>query len=133
MHLTITSFLALCVCAKAFTPLSLPTIDSIQANGITNNYDKSMSSRKSLLQMADVASDTKLEESEASSKLTLPIPAMMDEGIFKFNKILIDSVYNIICFFYPVTGGKRDFARFYVLETVARVPYFAYLSVMHLR
>lgn len=83
--------------------------------------------------MADVASDTKLEESEASSKLTLPIPAMMDEGIFKFNKILIDSVYNIICFFYPVTGGKRDFARFYVLETVARVPYFAYLSVMHLR
>ena len=34
---------------------------------------------------------------------------------------------------YPVTGGPRDFARFYVLETVARVPYFAYLSVMHLR
>ena len=27
----------------------------------------------------------------------------------------------------------RDFARFYVLETLARVPYFAYLSVMHLR
>lgn len=76
--------------------------------------------------MADVASP----EPEPP---VLPTPAMMDEGIFKFNKILIDSVYNIICFFYPVTGGKRDFARFYVLETVARVPYFAYLSVMHLR
>jgi hypothetical protein len=57
----------------------------------------------------------------------------MDERIFNFNKIVIDTVYDIICFLYPVTGGPRDFARFYVLETVARVPYFAYLSVMHLR
>merc|ERR1712070_721366 len=52
---------------------------------------------------------------------------------YNFNKILIDTVYDVICFFYPVKGTKRDFARFYVLETVARVPYFAYLSVMHLR
>lgn len=29
-------------------------------------------------------------------------------------------------------GKGRDFARFYVLETVARVPYFAYMSVLHL-
>jgi len=57
----------------------------------------------------------------------------MDEGIYNFNKIVIDSVYDIICLFYPVKGTKRDFARFYVLETVARVPYFAYLSVQHLR
>eukprot|EP00594_Rhizosolenia_setigera_P007128 CAMPEP_0178953344 /NCGR_PEP_ID=MMETSP0789-20121207/8368_1 /TAXON_ID=3005 /ORGANISM="Rhizosolenia setigera, Strain CCMP 1694" /LENGTH=302 /DNA_ID=CAMNT_0020634595 /DNA_START=174 /DNA_END=1082 /DNA_ORIENTATION=- len=60
-------------------------------------------------------------------------PQMMEEGIYKFNKTLIDTVYNIICFLYPVRGNKRDFARFFVLETVARVPYFAYLSVMHLR
>lgn len=58
---------------------------------------------------------------------------LMDEGIFNFNKWVIDTVYDIICFIYPVTGKARDFARFYVLETVARVPYFAYLSVMHLR
>ena len=57
----------------------------------------------------------------------------MDERIYTFNKVVIDTVYNIICAIYPVTGSKRDFARFYVLETVARVPYFAYLSVMHLR
>eukprot|EP00283_Hemiselmis_rufescens_P022306 CAMPEP_0173450426 /NCGR_PEP_ID=MMETSP1357-20121228/44707_1 /TAXON_ID=77926 /ORGANISM="Hemiselmis rufescens, Strain PCC563" /LENGTH=328 /DNA_ID=CAMNT_0014417111 /DNA_START=38 /DNA_END=1024 /DNA_ORIENTATION=+ len=57
----------------------------------------------------------------------------MEEWIYKFNKVVIDTVYQIICFLYPVTGGERDFARFYVLETVARVPYFAYLSVMHLR
>jgi ubiquinol oxidase len=57
----------------------------------------------------------------------------MDERIFKLNKTIIDSVYDIICFLYPVKGTARDFARFYVLETVARVPYFGYLSVMHLR
>lgn len=61
------------------------------------------------------------------------VASEMDERIYSFNKIVIDTVYDIICFLYPVTGGKRDFARFYVLETVARVPYFAYLSVMHLR
>lgn len=58
---------------------------------------------------------------------------MMEANIYNFNKIVIDTVYDVICFFYPVKGTDRDFARFYVLETVARVPYFAYLSVMHLR
>jgi len=57
----------------------------------------------------------------------------MDEGIFQFNKKLIDTVYDIICFLYPVKGNQRDFARFFVLETVARVPYFAYLSCLHLQ
>jgi len=66
-------------------------------------------------------------------KSDAPKPVMMDERIFKFNKILIDSVYNVICFLYPVKGNDRDFARFFVLETVARVPYFAYLSVLHLQ
>jgi ubiquinol oxidase len=28
--------------------------------------------------------------------------------------------------------GNRSYARFYVLETIARVPYFSYLSVLHL-
>lgn len=75
----------------------------------------------------------------ASAEVAAPAAATMvpgktmDEGIYGFNKILIDTVYDVICFLYPVKGNERDFARFYVLETVARVPYFAYLSVMHLR
>jgi ubiquinol oxidase len=28
--------------------------------------------------------------------------------------------------------GDRHYARFYALETIARVPYFSYLSVLHL-
>eukprot|EP00527_Entomoneis_sp_CCMP2396_P005030 CAMPEP_0198143594 /NCGR_PEP_ID=MMETSP1443-20131203/8559_1 /TAXON_ID=186043 /ORGANISM="Entomoneis sp., Strain CCMP2396" /LENGTH=347 /DNA_ID=CAMNT_0043806857 /DNA_START=52 /DNA_END=1095 /DNA_ORIENTATION=- len=71
-----------------------------------------------------------MEENSISSELQ---PANMEENIFKFNKVLIDSVYDLICFLYPVTGSDRDYARFFVLETVARVPYFAYLSVLHLR
>ncbi|KAG7341076.1 alternative oxidase-domain containing protein [Nitzschia inconspicua] len=63
----------------------------------------------------------------------LPTPKGMDQGVYTLNKVLIDTVYSMICFLYPVTGTERDFARFYVLETVARVPYFAYLSVLHLR
>jgi len=57
----------------------------------------------------------------------------IDETIYSLNKNIIDTVYDLICFLYPVKGTARDYARFYVLETVARVPYFAYLSVMHLR
>ena len=45
------------------------------------------------------------------------------------NKALIDGVKGLIDGAYE----GRDYARFFVLETVARVPYFAYLSVLHLR
>jgi Alternative oxidase len=67
------------------------------------------------------------------SDLDKGVAAQMDEKIFTFNKVLIDTIYELICFIYPVQGTDRDFARFFVLETVARVPYFAYLSVLHLR
>lgn len=71
-----------------------------------------------------VAKRTDLDKGQATK---------MDERIFGFNKVLIDTVYELICFLYPVKGTERDYARFFVLETVARVPYFAYLSVLHLR
>lgn len=35
-------------------------------------------------------------------------------------------------FIVDVVYGNRSYARFYVLETIARVPYFSYLSVLHL-
>ena len=53
----------------------------------------------------------------------------MDERIFALNEGLVGATKGAIDALYE----GRDFARFYVLETVARVPYFAYLSVMHLR
>ena len=93
-------------------------------------------------EMPEATSFTPPEEPVVPVPAAAAVPAVsttsleartMDEGIYGFNKKLIDTVYDIICFLYPVKGNERDFARFYVLETVARVPYFAYLSVMHLR
>ena len=53
----------------------------------------------------------------------------LDQRLFALNKALINTVKGAIDVIYK----DNDFARFYVLETVARVPYFAYLSVLHLR
>jgi ubiquinol oxidase len=60
-------------------------------------------------------------------------PAVIDEGIYKVNKSMLNVISSIISALYPVRGTSRDYCCFYVLETIARVPYFAYLAVMHLR
>ncbi|KAL6992861.1 Ubiquinol oxidase 4, chloroplastic/chromoplastic [Sarracenia purpurea var. burkii] len=44
------------------------------------------------------------------------------------NILLTDSVIKILDILYH----DRDYARFFVLETIARVPYFAFISVLHL-
>lgn len=53
----------------------------------------------------------------------------LDPVLFSFNSFVIGSMKSLIDMLY----SGRDFQRFFVLETVARVPYFAYLSVLHLR
>jgi ubiquinol oxidase len=47
-------------------------------------------------------------------------------------KILIRLIVSFFVFIVDVVYDKRSYARFYVLETIARVPYFSYLSVLHL-
>lgn len=47
-------------------------------------------------------------------------------------KRLIQLLVNALVFITNVLYRNRPYARFYVLETIARVPYFAYLSVLHL-
>jgi hypothetical protein len=46
-----------------------------------------------------------------------------------FNKLTLDITVAIIDFLYK----GRDYQRFWVLEEIARAPYFAFLSVLHLR
>lgn len=53
----------------------------------------------------------------------------LDESIYNFNKMMIDTVKGSIDIMY----ADDAYARFFVLETVARVPYFAYLSILHLK
>lgn len=47
-------------------------------------------------------------------------------------KVLIRVIVSFFVFIVDVVYGNRSYARFYVLETIARVPYFSYLSVLHL-
>ncbi|KAL3627436.1 Ubiquinol oxidase 4, chloroplastic/chromoplastic [Castilleja foliolosa] len=56
----------------------------------------------------------------------------LEKWVIKFeqsvNILLTDSVIKILDTLYH----DRDYARFYVLETIARVPYFAFMSVLHM-
>jgi len=52
------------------------------------------------------------------------VPKVIQSFNYNLVKILKDGLS--ICF------GDRHFARFYALETIARVPYFSYTSVLHL-
>lgn len=47
-------------------------------------------------------------------------------------KVLIRAIVGFFVFIVDTVYGNRSYARFYVLETIARVPYFSYLSVLHL-
>jgi len=53
----------------------------------------------------------------------------LDARLFSLNVAIVDTVKGAI----DIAYKSNPYARFYVLETVARVPYFAYLSVMHLK
>ncbi|MQM08446.1 hypothetical protein Taro_041299, partial [Colocasia esculenta] len=59
-------------------------------------------------------------------------PGVVERWIIKFeqfvNVALTESVIKVLDAFYH----DRDYARFYVLETIARVPYFAFISVLHM-
>ena len=47
-------------------------------------------------------------------------------------KVLMRGIVNFFVFVVDVLYQDRPYPRFYVLETIARVPYFSYLSVLHL-
>ena len=47
----------------------------------------------------------------------------------KLNSLVLDTTVAILDFLYK----GRDYQRFWVLEEIARAPYFAFLSVLHFR
>ena len=54
-----------------------------------------------------------------------PLPVKLEKRI---NKSIVKTAVNVIDRVYK----DRDYARFYVLETVARVPYFSFVSILHM-
>jgi len=61
----------------------------------------------------------------ASNRNKFPIVRNIEKRI---NRAIVRSAVNVIDRVYK----DREYARFYVLETVARVPYFSFVSILHL-
>jgi len=61
----------------------------------------------------------------ASNRNKFPIVRDFEKRI---NRAIVRSAVNVIDRVYK----DREYARFYVLETVARVPYFSFVSILHL-
>jgi hypothetical protein len=71
---------------------------------------------------------------ENSNKITNPSSAFgspLSQNTADFNKSLVGFLKRMT-FDNIYSSEGREFARFYALETIARVPYFSYLSALHL-
>lgn len=64
----------------------------------------------------------------ASNSVEKEIPEL-PIWIQRSNKLTIDAIKLVLAVVIP---SDRPYARFYALETIARVPYFSYTSVLHL-
>lgn len=72
------------------------------------------------------------EQIEINDESSGSMSGAVDSWVIKLeqsiNVLLTESVVKILSTLYQ----DRDYARFFVLETIARVPYFAFISVLHL-
>lgn len=77
------------------------------------------------------ASSTAPNEERSDNNPSTKFGSPLSESVKDANKFAIGFLKNTVfdTFF---AGADRDYARFYALETIARVPYFSYLSVLHL-
>ncbi|MCO5548571.1 hypothetical protein L7F22_002031 [Adiantum nelumboides] len=73
-----------------------------------------------------------MEETEQQNKDSIKPAPGWEQWVIQaekaFNVLLTDSVIFLLDGLY----ADRHYARFYVLETIARVPYFAFVSVLHM-
>jgi len=87
--------------------------------------------------MMNAASSSSLDEDSGAIIDDDDNPMMEEDRPNSTNITAFEQKYNEVLVHVAVTAVNkifegRPFARFYALETVARVPYFAYLSVLHL-
>ena len=78
------------------------------------------------------SSSSSSSSSQQEEKLYTPPQPLPDGPLItlerRANKFIVDSAVFVIDKLYE----GRDYPRFYALETIARVPYFSFLSVLHL-
>lgn len=81
-------------------------------------------------EVREAISRTELKDDEAALPMAdhSPEAEPLSPAIVNLNKALVETIKGAIDAMYH----GRDMQRFYVLETVARVPYFAYMSCLHM-
>ena len=81
-----------------------------------------------------------LSEEQQKFRSKLEGLSLSNEAIWEREKkegiiapIIVKGPYFFLCFFLDIVfNGKYVFSRFFFLETVARMPYFSYISMIHL-
>lgn len=103
-----------------------PKLETAEIPGEIRNRDGSISD-----QVDDVRE--KLNELALSNELVLVREHKREA---QYGKVVapwfIQFPFSALCWFLDVVFNNRPIQRFWVLETVARVPYFAFISVLHL-
>ncbi|KAF6173228.1 hypothetical protein GIB67_026923 [Kingdonia uniflora] len=101
----------------------------VEANVLQENEEKVVVEesfkRNSFADNEENGSGRNSSEESSSSSVLEKWAIKIEQSI---NIALTDSVIKILDIFYR----DRDYARFYVLETIARIPYFSFISVLHL-
>ncbi|KAI5447125.1 Ubiquinol oxidase 4 [Lathyrus oleraceus] len=113
-----------------FRPLSFrPSFSRIRASLLQDKEDKVIlqdSFPSKTASPFDSATGSNASDDSVSS------PSAWEKGVIKVeqsvNIFLTDSVIKILDALYH----DRNYARFFVLETIARVPYFAFMSILHM-
>ena len=100
---------------------------------IPNNYGKGKDSNERIDIRGEKAKNDLNKKIDLKSNKYInidqqPFQNPIDPNVEKLNKFVVKSAKDFLTLFYK----DRDIARFYALETIARVPYFAYTSVLHL-
>lgn len=119
--LLISCLLAAAGTSSAFAPQSTTVIRSIHETSATTTAPK--------LNPIFSAITPPEERSDANPSTKFGSP--LSDSLKDANKFAIEFLKGTIfdTFF---AGEERAYARFYALETIARVPYFSYLSILHL-
>ena len=124
-------------CVSSVNPFTIPTANvhkfrqrtAFSILGLSSESPE-LSNEKNL----EVAKEAKVDTSSPAGQFGKPLsPEITD-----FNKAAIGFVKNAVFdTLFPSENNiednpNRPYARFYALETIARMPYFSYLSVLHL-
>ncbi|KAK7303356.1 hypothetical protein RJT34_14260 [Clitoria ternatea] len=106
-------------------PYRRPPLSRVRASLLQDNHQK-------VILNDSLPSKTPLHHATTRDSVISSSPTALEKRIVKFeqsiNIFLTDSVIKILDTLYH----DRHYARFFVLETIARVPYFAFMSVLHM-